>query len=44
MSMPDAHSLYQAFCSRDRLFDGHYFVRVSSTAIHCRPVCSAHTP
>ena len=44
MSMPDAHSLYQAFCSRDRRFDGHYFVGVSSTGIYCRPVCSARTP
>ncbi len=30
--------------SRDRRFDGWFFVGVSSTGIYCRPVCPVRTP
>lgn len=35
---------YQALKSRDRRFDGRFFVGVSSTGIYCRPVCPARLP
>jgi AraC family transcriptional regulator, regulatory protein of adaptative response / DNA-3-methyladenine glycosylase II len=37
-------SYYQAMLSRDRRFDGVFFVGVSSTGIYCRPVCSVKPP
>jgi AraC family transcriptional regulator, regulatory protein of adaptative response / DNA-3-methyladenine glycosylase II len=37
-------SLYKALSSRDRRFDGVFFVGVTSTAIYCRPICPARTP
>ena len=35
---------YKAMLSRDRRFDGIFFVGVSSTRIYCRPVCTAKIP
>src|SRR5579872_5621069 len=35
---------YQALRARDRRFDGHFFVGVTSTGIYCRPVCTARLP
>lgn len=35
---------YAALASRDRRFDGEFFVGVTSTGIYCRPVCPARTP
>jgi AraC family transcriptional regulator of adaptative response / DNA-3-methyladenine glycosylase II len=35
---------YTALRSRDRRFDGTFFVGVSSTKIYCRPVCRARRP
>src|SRR5579862_9355582 len=37
-------SLYQALTSRDRRFDGIFFVGVTSTGIYCRPICTVKTP
>jgi AraC family transcriptional regulator, regulatory protein of adaptative response / DNA-3-methyladenine glycosylase II len=37
-------SLYQALRSRDRRFDGTFFVGVTTTGIYCRPVCPARLP
>lgn len=35
---------YQAILSRDRRFDGVFFLGVSSTGIYCRTVCTVKTP
>jgi AraC family transcriptional regulator, regulatory protein of adaptative response / DNA-3-methyladenine glycosylase II len=35
---------YQAILSRDRRFDGAFFVGVSSTGIYCRSICTAKKP
>src|SRR5512134_744389 len=35
---------YNALKSRDRRFDGVFYVGVTSTGIYCRPVCTAKTP
>ncbi|MES2353699.1 MAG: DNA-3-methyladenine glycosylase 2 [Pseudomonadota bacterium] len=35
---------YAALLSRDRKFDGRFFVGVSSTKIYCRPICTVRTP
>lgn len=40
----DPATLYAAFVARDRRFDGHFLVGVTSTGIYCRPVCSVRTP
>jgi len=37
-------TFYQALRSRDRRFDGAFFVGVTSTGIYCRPVCPSRTP
>jgi len=36
--------LYQAMLSRDRRFDGRFFVGVRTTGIYCRPICPAPKP
>ncbi len=36
--------MYRAMDSRDRRFDGRFFVAVKSTGIYCRPICPAPTP
>src|ERR1700758_3840531 len=35
---------YRALTARDTRFDGLFFVGGKSTAIYCRPVCTAKTP
>ncbi len=35
---------YQALRSRDRRFDGRFFVAVRTTGIYCRPICPAPAP
>ncbi|MGI4860965.1 MAG: DNA-3-methyladenine glycosylase 2 family protein [Janthinobacterium lividum] len=40
----DPDTCYQTLLSRDRRFDGWFFVGVSSTKIYCRPVCAVRTP
>jgi AraC family transcriptional regulator, regulatory protein of adaptative response / DNA-3-methyladenine glycosylase II len=35
---------YRAVRSRDRRFDGQFFVAVTSTGVYCRPSCPAITP
>ncbi|MCB1613107.1 MAG: DNA-3-methyladenine glycosylase 2 family protein, partial [Xanthomonadales bacterium] len=40
----DPASAYQALLSRDRRFDGRFFVGVSTTGIYCRPICRVRTP
>ncbi|WP_165979368.1 bifunctional transcriptional activator/DNA repair enzyme AdaA [Paraburkholderia guartelaensis] len=40
----DPDTCYQTMLSKDRRFDGWFFVGVSSTGIYCRPVCPVRTP
>lgn len=40
----DFEAMYQAMDSRDRRFDGRFFVAVKTTGIYCRPICPAPTP
>jgi AraC family transcriptional regulator, regulatory protein of adaptative response / DNA-3-methyladenine glycosylase II len=40
----DFEVMYQAMDSRDRRFDGRFFVAVVTTGIYCRPICPAPTP
>jgi len=35
---------YRALQTRDRRFDGRFFVAVRSTGVFCRPICPARTP
>ncbi len=35
---------YRALLSRDRRFDGRFFVGVTSTGIYCRPICPSPPP
>lgn len=42
MLEPDA--CYAALRTRDRRFDGRFFVAVHSTGVYCRPVCPSRTP
>lgn len=41
---PDADRCYAALRSRDRRFDGVFFVGVATTGIYCRPICPARLP
>lgn len=40
----DPASAYQALLSRDRRFDGRFFVGVKTTGIYCRPICRVRAP
>jgi len=40
----DPDTCYQSLLSRDRRFDGWFFVAVSSTGIYCRVVCPVKPP
>src|SRR5215472_14757458 len=40
----DREVCYQAMRSRDRRFDGRFFVGVRTTGIYCRPICPAPSP
>src|SRR5579863_9774292 len=37
----DPEACYRAVRSRDRRFDGRFYVAVASTGIYCRPICPA---
>ncbi|MFB9314123.1 AlkA N-terminal domain-containing protein [Nocardioides plantarum] len=40
----DPETCYRAVKSRDRRFDGVFYVAVRTTGIYCRPSCPARTP
>jgi AraC family transcriptional regulator of adaptative response / DNA-3-methyladenine glycosylase II len=40
----DPEICWRAWTSRDRRFDGRFFLGVTSTGIYCRPGCPARTP
>jgi AraC family transcriptional regulator of adaptative response / DNA-3-methyladenine glycosylase II len=40
----DEEACYRAIASRDRRFDGWFFMGVTTTGIFCRPSCPATTP
>jgi AraC family transcriptional regulator of adaptative response / DNA-3-methyladenine glycosylase II len=40
----DPGRCYDALLSRDRRFDGRFFVGVLTTGVYCRPVCPAPSP
>ncbi len=40
----DSASCYRALRSRDRRFDGRFFVGVTTTGIYCRPICPSPIP
>jgi AraC family transcriptional regulator of adaptative response / DNA-3-methyladenine glycosylase II len=40
----DPDTCYEMLLSRDRRFDGWFFVAVSSTGVYCRPVCPVRPP
>jgi AraC family transcriptional regulator of adaptative response / DNA-3-methyladenine glycosylase II len=40
----DAARCYRALLSRDRRFDGRFFVGVTTTGIYCRPICPSPPP
>src|ERR1700729_2726621 len=37
----DSNACYRAVRARDRLFDGRFYVAITSTHIYCRPICTA---
>jgi AraC family transcriptional regulator of adaptative response / DNA-3-methyladenine glycosylase II len=43
MSFDPSH-WYAALGSRDRRFDGRFFIAVRTTGVYCRPICPARTP
>ena len=40
----DLDLCYGALGTRDRRFDGRFFIAVRTTGIYCRPICPARTP
>ena len=44
MALLDPAACYRALKTRDRRFDGRFFVGVRTTGIYCRPICPARTP
>ena len=44
MDITDTEACFRAVKSRDRRFDGVFYIGVSSTGIYCRPSCPATTP
>lgn len=44
ISVQERHIFYQAMLSRDRRFDGCFFVAVTTTGVYCRPICPAPKP
>lgn len=42
--MSDHATYYKAIQSRDKRFDGKFFVGVTTTGIYCRPICPAPCP
>ena len=37
----DSNACFRAVRARDRRFDGHFYVGITSTHIYCRPICTA---
>ena len=44
MDIEDVEACYRAVKSRDRRFDGVFYIAVRTTGIYCRPSCPAKTP
>lgn len=44
ISTKNRDMFYQAMLSRDRRFDGCFFVGVTTTGVYCRPICPAPKP
>ncbi|HET7735380.1 MAG TPA: AlkA N-terminal domain-containing protein [Nocardioidaceae bacterium] len=44
MDINDVEACYRAVKSRDRRFDGVFYIAVRTTGIYCRPSCPAQTP
>jgi AraC family transcriptional regulator of adaptative response / DNA-3-methyladenine glycosylase II len=44
ISAQERQIFYQAMLSRDRRFDGCFFVAVTTTGVYCRPICPAPKP
>jgi AraC family transcriptional regulator of adaptative response / DNA-3-methyladenine glycosylase II len=44
MALLDPAACYRALKTRDRRFDGRFFVGVRTTGVYCRPICPARTP
>jgi AraC family transcriptional regulator of adaptative response / DNA-3-methyladenine glycosylase II len=44
MDITDVEACYRAVKSRDRRFDGVFYIAVRTTGIYCRPSCPAQTP
>jgi AraC family transcriptional regulator of adaptative response / DNA-3-methyladenine glycosylase II len=44
MKLLDREACYRALLTRDRRFDGRFFIGVKTTGIYCRPICPARTP
>ncbi len=44
MSLQEFDACYATLGSRDRRFDGQFFVAVTSTGVYCRPSCPAIVP
>ena len=44
MDINDTEACYRAVKSRDRRFDGVFYIAVRTTGIYCRPSCPAQTP
>ncbi|MCP5051205.1 MAG: DNA-3-methyladenine glycosylase 2 family protein [bacterium] len=44
IAVTDREIFFQAMLSRDRRFDGRFFVAVTTTGIYCRPICPAPKP
>ena len=40
----DPDTCYDALLSRNRRFDGWFFVGVATTGVYCRPVCPVKPP
>src|SRR5207302_2802584 len=40
----EAEIQYRALLTRDRRFDGRFFVGVKTTGVYCRPICPARHP
>lgn len=41
MNFADKDTLYKAMLTRDRRFDGRFYIGVKTTGIYCRPICPA---
>ena len=44
MELRDREACYRVLKTRDRRYDGRFFVGVKTTGVYCRPICPARTP